>query len=86
MGKDSKFGSGLTKLLDANVNVNNGTLTLRSDSLNKQIKGFEADLDNLDARMEKLTDRYTAQFTAMETMISKMQGATGSLSSLLAIK
>lgn len=86
LGKDSKFGSGLTKLLDANVNVNNGTLTLRSDSLNKQIKGFEADLDNLDARMEKLTDRYTAQFTAMETMISKMQGATGSLSSLLAIK
>lgn len=54
--------------------------------MNKQIKGFEADLDNLDARMEKLTDRYTAQFTAMETMISKMQGATGSLSSLLAIK
>lgn len=52
LGKDSKFGSGLTKLLDANVNVNNGTLTLRSDSLNKQIKGFEADLDNLDARME----------------------------------
>lgn len=86
LGKDSKFGSGLTKLLDANVNVNNGTLTLRSDSLNKQIKGFEADLDNLDARMEKLTDRYTAQFTAMETMISKMQGATGSLSSLLTIK
>ena len=86
LGKDSKFGSGLTKLLDANVNVNNGTLTLRSDSLNKQVKGFEADLDNLDARMEKLTDRYTAQFTAMETMISKMQGATGSLSSLLAIK
>ncbi|MCC8687050.1 flagellar filament capping protein FliD [Xanthomonas campestris pv. raphani] len=86
LGKDSKFGSGLTKLLDANVNVNNGTLTLRSDSLNKQIKGFEADLDNLDARMEKLTDRYTAQFTAMETMISRMQGATGSLSSLLAIK
>ena len=86
LGKDSKFGSGLTKLLDANVNVNNGTLTLRSDSLNKQIKGFEADLDNLDTRMEKLTDRYTAQFTAMETMISKMQGATGSLSSLLAIK
>ncbi|MDX6080511.1 flagellar filament capping protein FliD [Xanthomonas campestris pv. incanae] len=86
LGKDSKFGSGLTKLLDANVNVNNGTLTLRSDSLNKEIKGFEADLDNLDARMEKLTDRYTAQFTAMETMISRMQGATGSLSSLLAIK
>ncbi|MBB4132137.1 MULTISPECIES: flagellar filament capping protein FliD [unclassified Xanthomonas] len=82
-GKDSKFGSGMTKLLDSNVNVNNGTLTLRSDSLNKQIKGYESDLDDLDARMAKLTDRYTAQFTAMETMISKLQSSAGSLSSLL---
>ncbi|MFC0155832.1 flagellar filament capping protein FliD [Xanthomonas dyei] len=83
LGKDSKFGSGMTKLLDSNINANNGTLTLRSDSLNKTIKGYEADLDDLDARMTKLTDRYTAQFTAMETMISKLQGSTSSLSSLL---
>ncbi|WP_115561988.1 flagellar filament capping protein FliD [Xanthomonas arboricola] len=83
LGKDSKFGSGMTKLLDSNVNANNGTLTLRSDSLNKTIKGYEADLDDLDARMTKLTDRYTAQFTAMETMISKLQSSASSLSSLL---
>lgn len=82
-GKDSKFGGNLTKLLDSNVNVTNGTLTLRSDSLNKQIKGYESDLDDLDARMVKLSDRYTAQFTAMETMISKLQSSTSSLSSLL---
>ncbi|PPU11867.1 MULTISPECIES: flagellar filament capping protein FliD [Xanthomonas] len=83
LGKDSKFGSAMTKLLDSNVNANNGTLTLRSDSLNKQIKGYEDDLDDLDARMTKLSDRYTAQFTAMETMISKLQSSTSSLSSLL---
>ncbi|NHF66917.1 flagellar filament capping protein FliD [Xanthomonas hortorum] len=82
-GKDSKYGSTMTKLLDSNVNVTNGTLTLRSDSLNKQIKGYESDLDDLDARMVKLSDRYTAQFTAMETMISKLQSSTSSLSSLL---
>ncbi|PPV07452.1 flagellar protein [Xanthomonas bromi] len=83
LGKDSKFGAGMTKLLDSNVNANNGTLTLRSDSLNKTIKGYESDLDDLDARMEKLSDRYTAQFSAMEAMISKLQGSTSSLSSLL---
>ncbi|CAD0338417.1 flagellar filament capping protein FliD [Xanthomonas sp. WHRI 8391] len=82
-GKDSKFASGMTKLLDSNVNANTGTLTLRSDSLNKSIKGYESDLDDLDARMTKLTDRYNAQFTAMETMISKLQGSTSSLSGLL---
>ncbi|MCM5637995.1 flagellar filament capping protein FliD [Xanthomonas hortorum] len=83
LGKDSKFGSGMTKLLESNVNVTTGTLTLRSDSLNKQIKGYEADLDDLDARMVKFSDRLTAQFTAMETMVSKLQASTGSLSSLL---
>ncbi|MEA9606953.1 flagellar filament capping protein FliD [Xanthomonas campestris pv. plantaginis] len=83
LGKDSKFGSGITKLLESNVNVTTGTLTLRSDSLNKQIKGYEADLDDLDARMVKFSDRLTAQFTAMETMVSKLQASTGSLSSLL---
>ncbi|APO93872.1 flagellar filament capping protein FliD [Xanthomonas vesicatoria] len=83
LGKDSKFGAGMTKLLDSNVNANNGTLTLRSDSLNKTIKGYESDLDDLDARMEKLSDRYTAQFSAMEAMITQLQGSTSSLSSLL---
>ncbi|MGW8340451.1 flagellar filament capping protein FliD [Xanthomonas axonopodis pv. khayae] len=82
-GKDSKFSGTLSKVLDSNVNVTNGTLTLRSDSLNKTIKGYESELDDLDARMEKLSDRYTAQFTAMETMISQLQSSTSSLSSLL---
>lgn len=83
LGKDSKFGSGMTKLLESNVNVTTGTLTLRSDSLNKQIKGYEADLDDLDARMVKFSDRLTAQFTAMEAMVSKLQSSTSSLSGLL---
>ncbi|MBZ3930365.1 flagellar filament capping protein FliD [Xanthomonas citri] len=82
-GKDSKFSGTLSKVLDSNVNVTNGTLTLRSDSLNKTIKGYESELDDLDARMEKLSDRYTAQFTAMETMITQLQSSTSSLSSLL---
>ncbi|MCC4599612.1 flagellar filament capping protein FliD [Xanthomonas melonis] len=84
LGKDSKFGSGMTKLLDANLNVNNGALTMRSDSLNREIKGYEKDLDELDSRMEKLSDMYTKQFTALEKMISNLQGTSTSLSNLLA--
>ncbi|MEA5123916.1 flagellar filament capping protein FliD [Xanthomonas floridensis] len=83
LGKDSKFGAGMAKLLDANLNVNNGALTLRSDTLNKEIKGYENELDDLDTRMEKLSDMYTKQFTAMEKMITQLQGSTSSLSSLL---
>jgi len=83
-GKDSKFGSGMGKLLETNVNATTGTLTLRSEGLNKQIKECEADLDDLDTRMTRFSDNLTAQFTAMETMISKLKSSTGSLSGLLA--
>ncbi|MCC4614005.1 flagellar filament capping protein FliD [Xanthomonas campestris pv. esculenti] len=83
LGKDSKFGASMAKLLDAHLNANNGALTLRSDTLNKEIKGYENELDDLDTRMEKLSDMYTKQFTAMEKMITQLQGSTSSLSSLL---
>ncbi|KAB7771867.1 flagellar filament capping protein FliD [Xanthomonas maliensis] len=82
-GKDSKFGAGMGKLLETNVNASTGTLTLRSDGLNKQIKGYEADLDDLDDRMTKFSDNLTAQFTAMETMITQLKSSTSSLSGLL---
>ena len=72
------------KLLETNVNATTGTLTLRSEGLNKQIKECEADLDDLDTRMTRFSDNLTAQFTAMETMISKLKSSTGSLSGLLA--
>ncbi|WP_425286062.1 hypothetical protein [Acinetobacter baumannii] len=51
--------------------------------MKKTTKGYQSDLDVLFARMEKLNDRYTAQFAAMDAMISKLQGSTSSLSGLL---
>jgi flagellar hook-associated protein 2 len=58
----------------------NGTLTLRTNSLTKQISKLEKDLDDLDARMEKVSARYTAQFTAMDTVVAKMQSTSDYLS------
>ncbi|HBK46809.1 MAG TPA: flagellar protein [Xanthomonadaceae bacterium] len=82
-GKDGTFSAGLSKMLDSNLNSTSGTLTLRTNSLNAQIKDLEKQLDTLDTRMEKLSDQYTAQFTAMETMITQLQSSSSSLSSLL---
>lgn len=83
LGKDSPLGLELTTLLKSNVD-STGALTLRTDSLNKQIKKLETELDELDLRMKKVSDRYTAQFTTMEKLVVQMQGTSNSLSQSLA--
>ncbi|WP_372013706.1 flagellar filament capping protein FliD [Pseudoxanthomonas sp. 10H] len=83
LGKEGLYGASVDKLLDGHLDSIDGTLVLRTESINKQISGLEDQLDKLDARMSKLSDMYTAQFTAMETMIVQMQGSASSLNNLL---
>ena len=78
------YGAGVDKLLDNHLDSISGTLVMRSESLNKQISKLEDELDRLDERMTMLSNRYTAQFTAMETMVVQMQSSASSLNSLLA--
>ncbi|MCD7099423.1 flagellar filament capping protein FliD [Stenotrophomonas sp. MMGLT7] len=82
-GKNGSYSASLTSLLDSNLNSTSGTLVQRTTSLNKQIADLEQQLDDLDTRMTKLSDLYTAQFTAMETMIVQLQSSASSLNSLL---
>lgn len=82
-GKNGKYSAALTSLLDSNLNSTSGTLVQRTNTLNKQIAALEKQLDDLDTRMTKLSDQYTAQFTAMETMIVQLQSSASSLNSLL---
>lgn len=82
-GKDGTYSAGLSSMLNSNLNSTNGTLVMRTNSLNDQISDLSDQMDALDARMDKLSNQYTAQFTAMETMITQMQSSAGSLSSLL---
>lgn len=83
LGKEGKFSSGMTAILKSNLD-STGTLTLRTDSLNSQIKKLEKDLDALDQRMEKVSDRYTRQFTAMDTLVAQMQSTSNYLTQQLA--
>lgn len=84
LGKDGALSGGLSKLLKSNLDSGTGTLTLRTDALNKQIKKLEKDLDDLDARMEKVSERYTRQFTAMDSLVAQMQGTSNYLAQQLA--
>jgi flagellar hook-associated protein 2 len=79
LGKDGALSSNMSLLLKSNLD-STGTLTQRTDALTKQIKRLEKDLDTLDLRMEKVKTRYTAQFTAMDTLVAQMQGTSNYLS------
>jgi len=78
-GAEGTLAKPMTELLKSNLDTTSGTITQRQATLNKQIKALEKQLDDLDKSMEKVSDRYTKQFTAMEKMVSQMQSASGSL-------
>lgn len=83
-GTDGAVSKGLDSMLDSNLNSTNGSITLRSNSLNAQIKDLEEQLDDLDRRMEEATTRYTAKFTAMDTLVAQMQTTSDYLTQQLA--
>ena len=84
LGKEGRLSSSLKSLFDANLDSGKGLLVQRSDSLNKQIGKLERELDDLDVRMEKAYERYTRQFTAMDTLVAQMQNTSSYLTSQLA--
>ncbi|MBB6365988.1 MULTISPECIES: flagellar filament capping protein FliD [unclassified Xanthomonas] len=79
LGSAGTFGTGMSTLLKSNLDTTNGTLTQRTDALNKHISDLTDQLNDLDARMQTLSDQYTARFTAMETLVTQMQGVSDSL-------
>lgn len=82
LGKNGKLSSSMAAMLRSNLDTT-GTLNLRTDSLSKQIKKLEQDLDALDLRMKKVSERYTKQFTAMDTLVAQMQSTSSYLSQQL---
>ncbi|KLD73074.1 flagellar filament capping protein FliD [Xanthomonas hyacinthi] len=78
-GTDGSFTAGMSTLLDSNLDTTDGTITQRTASLNKHITDLTDQLSDLDKRMETLTTQYTARFTAMDTIVAKMQSISESL-------
>lgn len=83
-GSEGSIASSLKSVLSANLDSSKGLLVQRTDSLNKQIKKLEKELDELDLRMDKAYDRYTAQFTAMDSLVAQMQNTSNYLTTQLA--
>ena len=84
LGEKGSLATSMKSMLKSQLDATHGSLSLRTEGLNKQIKKLESDLDNLDARMEKVSDRYTKQFTAMDAMVARMQSTSDYLTQQLA--
>ena len=49
-----------------------GYITTQSNTLNENVAGYEVDLEELEARMEKIEERYTKQFLSMQQIVDEM--------------
>ena len=56
-----------------------GLLTTQTDNANKQITAYKADLTKLDTRLTQLLDRYTKQFSAMDSLVGSNNTLKNSL-------
>ncbi|MGN2247603.1 flagellar filament capping protein FliD [Frateuria sp. GZRR35] len=56
-----------------------GVIASRTDSLAKQLKDLSAQQTALDSRMADLTARYQAQFTALDTLMTKLNSTSSYL-------
>ena len=57
----------------------NGVLTTRTTNLNQQLKDLGTRQDSLNASMDALTTMYTKQFTALDTMLTKLNSTSSFL-------
>ncbi|WP_263139227.1 flagellar filament capping protein FliD [Pseudomonas sp. RIT-PI-AD] len=80
---DSGLASRLTAKLDP-FTKSNGVIEQRTTILQKTIKDNDAAQVSLNARMTALSTRLYAQYTAMDSLISKLNTTSSSLASTLA--
>ncbi len=77
-GGDQGLGAALKAPLNSWIG-STGILVTRTSNLNKQITDLADQQTDLDNRMDALTKRYTQQFTALDTMLTKLNNTSSYL-------
>jgi flagellar hook-associated protein 2 len=67
------IGAAAQSLSDRYTNVVDGLLTNSSKSLNTRIKQMDTQADSMQARVDAFKANLTAQFTAMEQIVSQLK-------------
>jgi flagellar hook-associated protein 2 len=77
---DNTDSTGLADLLkteiDVYINNSSGMLNSREDRIEDSIDDIADDRLDIISRMSSLEERYTKQFTAMDTLVSQLQGTS----------
>ena len=63
--------------------ADDGLIDSRLDGLNSSVKSIEKQYERVELRLEQIEKRYRAQFTAMDTTISNLQGLSSYVTQLL---
>lgn len=79
---ENGLGERLGRLVDGFTGPN-GAITSRNQSLNERLRSVEDQRDALDRRMERVQATYLAQFTAMEKIVTQLQGTSSFLAGQL---
>jgi len=66
----------LSSAIDTYINNSSGMLVAREDRIDQSIDDIADDRLDVIARMASLEERYTRQFTAMDTLVSQLQGTS----------
>ncbi len=77
-GGDNGLAAKLNSQLDQWVG-SKGVLAKRTDSIGQQLKDLKSQQTTLDGRMDALTARYQAQFTALDALMSKLNSTSSYL-------
>ncbi|RPE80873.1 flagellar filament capping protein FliD [Vulcaniibacterium tengchongense] len=77
-GGDDGYGARLEQALGRALD-DDGLFDMRTDNLNARLKSYTEQYAQLDRRMEAVEARYTAQFTAMEQLVTQLQSSSGYL-------
>ncbi len=79
---DTGVAAKMGKYLDDKLS-SSGDIATRNANLAANQKDLDAQKDALDARMQVIEDRYTTQFTALDTMLSSLQSTSSFLTQQL---
>ncbi|AFL72825.1 flagellar filament capping protein FliD [Thiocystis violascens] len=82
IGFSRGFAGELSKLID-NFLGSTGIVKTREDGIQTQLDGLDENKTKLDRRMEGVSARLLAQFTAMENIVNSLQGTGSQLEGLV---
>jgi flagellar hook-associated protein 2 len=81
-GEDSAIGAGMKTTLDRLLDAD-GLLAGRSSALDGRTRALAKERTAVDRRMEQVEARYRAQFTALDSLVTKLQSTSSYLSQQL---